>query len=791
MRTASPSPLCCRALPVLAAVVVAASMVAAPVTVGGSAGAASAGSAPAAAAGNRTGTGAPRTVSTPTVTETWSTGPLPDAGSPIAQSSPIPVTLDGQPSVVVGDRSGRLFAYHLANPTPSTPPALPVPVAATGWSATHANAPIDSTPSVATVGGTTEVLVGSGNDAAPVHGAYQAFNTDGSLRWITTAVNPPSDTSPAGGVFAGIAIGSLQAAATSQPSAVAGSLGQVAYALDAAKGSPLPGWPFLNTDSTHATAALADLYGTGRDEIVEASDQSQGFGNGQAYQNGGLLRVLSGTGALVCRARTDQVLDSSPAVGGVLAGGATGIVVGTGAFFARARDTDTVVAFDTSCRRTWTVRLDGSTFSSPALSDIRGSGSLDVVEGTDNGTDGSVWALAGTTGATLWSTHLPGRRVIGSVTTADLFGQGYADVLVPTTDGLVVLDGRSGAIVLDIDGPGQGDLGLQNSPLVTVDPDGSAGITLAGYIGPNNSGRIDHFSVVGSNGAAAVGAGTWPMFHHDVRLTGDAGGTPAPGSVPACSVPNALLPGYDLVAADGGVSTYPTPGQPFCGSAGGEHLVRPVVAMAMAPATGGYWLVAADGGVFAYGDARFLGSTGGRHLNAPIVGMAATPDGGGYWLVASDGGVFAYGDAAFLGSTGGQHLNARIVGMATTADGRGYWLVASDGGVFAYGDAPFDGSMGGRVLSRPVVGITRDPDSGGYWLVASDGGVFTYGGARYLGSTGASRLRAPVTGLATTADGTGYRMAAADGGVFSFGAPYLGSAASTHLARPVTGIAGF
>ena len=727
----------------------------------------------------------------PAIDETWSTGPLNDIGAPIAQSSPVPVTLDGQPSVVVGDRTGHLYAFELAGAVPSSPPATyPTPVVPPGWTDTHANAPIDSTPSVAPTTAGTAVLVGSGNDLFPQGGGYQAYGTDGSLRWVTAVVNPPTDAVPAGGVFAGIAVGTLQAASSTFPSAVAGSLGQVTYALDPATGSALPGWPFLNTDSTHATAALADLYGTGSDEIVQASDQSSGFGNGQTYHAGGMLRILSGTGNVICQASTNQVLDSSPAVGGFLAGGATGIVSGTGAYFAGASDTDTVQAFDSHCRPSWSARLDGSTDSSPALSDVLGNGALQVVEGTDTGSGGSVYVLDGATGATVWSTPVT-NRVIGSVTTADLFRQGYNDVLVPTTDGLDILDGRTGALVVTLDGAGQGDLGLQNSPLVTADPNGTVGITLAGYIGPNNSGRVDHFEIAGSDGAAALTDQAWPMFHHDPQLTGDAGGTPAVGSVSACSVPSAAYGGYDMVAADGGVLAFPSPGQPFCGSAGGVHLNRPVVGMAMAASTGGYWLVASDGGIFAYGDAAFHGSMGGSPLNAPIVGMAATADGGGYWLVASDGGVFSFGDAAFYGSMGGSPINAPIVGIAATADGGGYWLVASDGGVFSFGDARFQGSLGGLHLARPVVGIALDAHSGGYWLVASDGGIFAFGGAPFLGSTGALTLVAPVTGMAATTDGTGYRLAATDGGLFSFGAPFFGSAANLGLVAPVTGMAGF
>ena len=42
---------------------------------------------------------------------------LNDAGNPIALSSPNVADLDGQPSVVVGDRAGYVYAYHLADGT--------------------------------------------------------------------------------------------------------------------------------------------------------------------------------------------------------------------------------------------------------------------------------------------------------------------------------------------------------------------------------------------------------------------------------------------------------------------------------------------------------------------------------------------------------------------------------------------------------------------------------------------------------------------------------------------------
>ena len=96
----------------------------------------------------------------------------------------------------------------------------------------------------------------------------------------------------------------------------------------------------------------------------------------------------------------------------------------------------------------------------------------------------------------------------------------------------------------------------------------------------------------------------------------------------------------------------------------------------------GYWFVASDGGIFAYG-APFSGSTGSIHLNKPIVGMAIDPASGGYWLVASDGGIFAF-NAPFYGSTGSIVLNEPIVGIEGAPSGTGYRFVAADGGVFTY-----------------------------------------------------------------------------------------------------------
>jgi hypothetical protein len=692
---------------------------------------------------------------------------LDDASAPIAQSSPNVATLDGLgPTVVVGDRSGKVYAYHLSDGT-----------AVMGWPA-YVAYPVDSTPSVASLnGGYETVFVGTGNAAEPIGGGYAAISPSGHLAWYARAANPSEDPFPQAGVQASMAVGPLR----SGLSVVAGSLGQETYALAADKGAVLPGWPFYASDSNFSTPALRDLYGTGQVDVIEGGDQTAGFALGQNYVQGGHVRVLSPQGGLICNYNTNQTVDSSPAVGDFLSGGSTGIVVGTGSFFPGASDTDTVQAFNPHCQRVWSARLDGATGGSPALSDVEGNGHLDVVEGTDKGSaGGEVWVLDGATGQTLWKAAVSD-RVIGSVATADLSGAGYQDLLVPTIHGVDVLDGRSGTTVTVL-APGAG---FQNTPLVTEDPDGAIGITIAGYNG-TPQGVIYHYEIPSSNGAQAVGPGSWPGFHRDPALDGNDGGPLRPVA-PGCYRPSAAGQGYESIAADGGVFAF---GQPFCGSTGGVRLAQPIVGAANAPGLGGYWMVASDGGVFTFGQARFYGSLGAVHLVKPIVGMAATADGGGYWLVASDGGVFTFGDAHFYGSEGGVHLASPVVGMTPTGDGRGYRLVAADGGVFTFGDAHFFGSTGRVHLDQPVVSIATDNVTGGYWLVAADGGIFSFF-APFYGSTGGVRLARPIVGIEETADGHGYRLVAADGGIFDFGdARFFGSTGGVRLARPVVALVG-
>ncbi|MGD0749175.1 MAG: PQQ-binding-like beta-propeller repeat protein [Acidimicrobiales bacterium] len=749
-----------------------------------------------------------------TLNETWNSGAgvsLNDAPCGIGEASPVEFNDGGTAAVEVGDRQGDVYGLNLLDGSvvpgwgsgqgqtigagqgcnnPDTGDAAPA-VGDNGVEVAG-SPPIDSTASVDPNNG--NLYFGGGNAASPVDGGYYAYGPNGSPVWNQVVNNPSTDTAADGGVQASLSIADGGALVEG------GSLGQETYALNTANGSPAPGWPQFSADSVFSTAAVGDLYGAGSDNFVAGGAQSAGFAYGTHYTDGGHVRIYNDHGGLICSATTNEEVDSSPAVGPILAGGAYGIATGTGSYFPGASDENTVKVYDTKCNQVWSTTLDGTTGGSPALADVQGNGQLAVVEGTVTGaTSGTVYALNAATGAQIWSTNVSG-AIVGSVTTADLTGNGSQDVIVATDHGLYVLDGPTGQVVAAVDDgdatdndnagvPSGAIIGFQNAPLVTNDATGEIGITVAGYFAVGSKavqGVVQHFEVAGSSGGRAGEAGGWPQFHHDAQLTGFVGGGSPLGN---CSRPAGSQRGYLTVASDGGIFAF---GQDFCGSTGSLTLNKPVVGMAAVPGQSGYWLVASDGGIFDYGSAGFYGSTGSLQLNAPVEGMAATPDGKGYWLVASDGGIFSYGDAGFYGSAAsvpGQD----IVGMAASPDGLGYWEVSSTGRIFSYGDATPDGDIPslGLHLNGSIVGITPDPVTGGYWLVGSDGGIFAFG-APFLGSTGSIHLNQPVVAMQSTADGQGYWFVASDGGIFSYGdAPFRGSMGGQHLNKPMVGMDGF
>lgn len=469
-----------------------------------------------------------------TATKLWQVK-LPDQATagggmgPIAQSSPIPATLDlAGPSVLVGDRKGYLWALHASDGS-----------SVAGWPArtgTYRNGPIDAPASVLRMPGhrLDTVFIGVGTDEFPVATyGYQSFNAKGVRRWGVQATDVQPPPNHLHGVTAGLAVGRIDHGGFG---VFAGTTAQAAQAHRASDGQLM--WSFYTADSTHSTASITALRPGGPLRIVVGGDSTAGNGFGTWYENGGHVRIMTTEGRMRCELRPvpNETVDSSTAVGRFLPGREVGIVVGTGSYW-HGSDQGRVLAIDPGCRLRWKVSVQGTTLASPALADVDGDGKAEVVEITSTGpsTPGWLYAFNGRgkvlpgypvrTAGPIWGTASP--------VTADLAGQGYQDILVPTLNGVEVYDGKSGTRVLKL--PLGEALGMQNSPLVTQAGDGTVEVTIAGYMGTSDGcapglsaclqGVVERYRITSPGATIGSPRLSWPMFHHDPQLSGALGDT--------------------------------------------------------------------------------------------------------------------------------------------------------------------------------------------------------------------------------------------------------------------------
>jgi hypothetical protein len=95
-----------------------------------------------------------------------------------------------------------------------------------------------------------------------------------------------------------------------------------------------------------------------------------------------------------------------------------------------------------------------------------------------------------------------------------------------------IIDGITGQVIAH-----DTKLSAQNAPLITADPNGRIGITMAGYntgtwgsaCGPTTNrciaGVIYHYVIPGSSSAwLSEPLASWPQFHHDPALSGNSQG---------------------------------------------------------------------------------------------------------------------------------------------------------------------------------------------------------------------------------------------------------------------------
>lgn len=231
-------------------------------------------------------------------------------------------------------------------------------------------------------------------------------------------------------------------------------------------------------DTVFSSPAFADVNGDGKKEMIIGTDISQNKVINPPTKNGGYVYALrtdpapKGTGGKfpfrdkrlqVWRSEFDQVMQSSPAVGELIAGNpGAEIVVGSGCFFSK-NGKKTGKWFKVLSAKTGkvlrTLDVPACAPGSPAIADLDGDNRNEVVV-TVSGSqsfdgDGNSYAMAWQPddNSVMWTTvpksggsfDTYGGHYSRSAIVADLDLNGSLEVVVPAGRGLAILNGETGA----------------------------------------------------------------------------------------------------------------------------------------------------------------------------------------------------------------------------------------------------------------------------------------------------------------------------------------------------------
>ena len=480
-------------------------------------------------------------------------------GSWIKHSSPVVADLGPTGRVVlVASQGGRLYALKYSGGS----------LRKVWDSGSAIDTFIDSSPAVGDLNrdGCPEVVVGAGNEYRPHHSGVHVFDCHGRNHryWKAPGHSKPNHV----GVFSTPAIGDVDG--DGYPEVVYGSFNQKIYVKDR-HGKDLPGWPRENFDTVWSSPALADLNGDGKREIVIGTDLGGGarvFTCAKGIR--GTLSIFNGKGEFMPNFPRclDTPIWSSPSVQDLDGDRRLDVVVGTNNYLEDNKQVgkeNVVRAWDTrSGDKLWETTLPAGTrvFTSPAIGDVGGDGTLDVAVGTIPATNyGEVFLLDAKTGKIRWH-HEGGRREVcackfmGSPVIADVDGDKKAEVVAASQDGGVnAWDEAGNAVIKDLHAPGpdpekpwkNGSYMFFNSPAVAdLDRDGDNELVLASAISGLNP-LLGKVWIVATGGR---GEGAWPFFKKtpDRRSALGAGTSvsakpaPAPPPPPAPAPPPASAP---------------------------------------------------------------------------------------------------------------------------------------------------------------------------------------------------------------------------------------------------------
>jgi Ig-like domain-containing protein/VCBS repeat protein len=326
---------------------------------------------------------------------------------------------DGKQEILVGTSDGKVYALqytsggsHLEVKWGPHNTATDLGCASTGIHGAISAGDLDGD-------GAIEVVVPVGDVNVNKCGGIVALNgLTGATKWAyktfdymnnSTGASSPDGLSDA--VVSTPALGDLDN--DGKLEIIFGSFDFRVHALRYDGSGEMPGWPVFVRDTTWSSPALADIDNDGLLEIIIGVD-THAEGPPFNTPNGGGLYVFRGDGTLQpgFPQFIGQTIYSSPAVGDLDGSGTLKIVHGTGDFFNNPTDGFKVYAWNPngSSYRTWTTT--GYVRESPALGDLDNDGKPEVVVGA---LDSKLYALK-YDGSTLWSvtpTNYSGLSALG------------------------------------------------------------------------------------------------------------------------------------------------------------------------------------------------------------------------------------------------------------------------------------------------------------------------------------------------------------------------------------------
>lgn len=259
-------------------------------------------------------------------------------GGVVMSSSPAIADLDGdgKPEVLIGTTSQN------AETNSHTRPGMVVAMRGDGsilW-ARDLDAPVNSTPAVGDLDGdgSLDIVVGVAGDVHnPAHqGGVVALDRFGSVKWRFQTQDKYAPFGFADGVFSSPSLCDVDG--DSDLEIAFGGWDHHIYLLDHLGRSlwnNLPagaqGTGFLNGDTVWSSPACSDLNSDGRKEIIIGADISHGgiLPDGTRPNDGGFVYVIDASGQMLVRRYLPEAIYSSPAIGDLDGDGSSEIVVGT------------------------------------------------------------------------------------------------------------------------------------------------------------------------------------------------------------------------------------------------------------------------------------------------------------------------------------------------------------------------------------------------------------------------------------------------------------------------------